>query len=102
MTRKRVKQSLERTMCAPCEYFEGAGWVKSPTTVCYEILAEARRMSRSLDDVRHTTLRVHPDVSKALRGEEHEVLEEIEAYLGTTDIAADRSVHPGQFDFAFV
>jgi ribonuclease G len=102
MTRKRVKQSLERTMCAPCEYCEGAGWVKSPTTVCYEILAEARRMSRSLDDVRHTTLRVHPDVSRALRGEEHEVLEEIEAYLGTTDIAADRSVHPGQFDFAFV
>jgi len=41
ITRKRVKQSLERTMCAPCEYCEGAGWVKSPTTVCYEILAEA-------------------------------------------------------------
>src|SRR5262249_10795313 len=44
MTRKRVKQSLERTMCAPCEYCEGAGWVKSPATVCYEILAEARRL----------------------------------------------------------
>ncbi|MBV9671030.1 MAG: Rne/Rng family ribonuclease [Acidobacteriales bacterium] len=45
MTRKRVKQSLERTMCAPCDNCEGAGWVKSPTTVCYEILAEARRLS---------------------------------------------------------
>lgn len=102
MTRKRVKQSLERTMCTPCEYCEGAGWVKSPTTVCYEILAEARRLSKDLDDVRHTTLRVHPDVSKALRGEEHDVLYEIEEYLGTVDVAADSSVHPGQFDFAFV
>ena len=47
MTRKRVKQSLERTMCAPCDYCEGAGWVKSPTTVCYEILSEARRLSQA-------------------------------------------------------
>ena len=29
ITRKRVKQSLERTLCAPCPYCEGAGYVKS-------------------------------------------------------------------------
>ena len=46
------------------------------------IVAEARRLSRQVDDVRHTTLRVHPDVSTALRNSEREVLEEIEAYLG--------------------
>ena len=102
MTRKRVKQSLERTMCAPCDYCEGAGWVKSPTTVCYEILAEARRLSRSVDDVRHTTLRVHPDVSKAFRSTEREVLDEIEAYLGHVDVTSDKSIHQAQFDFAFV
>jgi ribonuclease G len=102
MTRKRVKQSLERTMCAPCDYCEGAGWVKSPTTVCYEILAEARRLSKSADDVRRTTLRVHPDVAKALRSTEREVLDEIEAYLGPIDVASDRVVHQAQFDFAFI
>lgn len=102
MTRKRVKQSLERTMCAPCDYCEGSGWVKSPTTVCYEILAEARRLSKNVEDVRHTTLRVHPEVAKSLRGAEREVLEEIEAYLGHIDVTSDKSVHQGQFDFAFV
>jgi ribonuclease G len=102
MTRKRVKQSLERTMCAICDYCEGAGWVKSPTTTAYEILAEARRLSRSLDDVRHTTLRVHPDVAKALRNSEREVLDEIEALVGNIDIASDKTVHQAQFDFAFV
>ncbi len=102
MTRKRVKQSLERTMCAPCDYCQGAGWVKSPQTVCYEILEEARRLSRSQDDVRQTTLRVHPDVAVALRGSEREVLEEIEAYLGTTDITSDKAIHQEQFDFAFI
>jgi len=102
MTRKRVKQSLERTMCAPCDYCEGAGWVKSPTTMAYEILAEARRLSRSVEDVRHTTLRVHPDVAKAFRNDEREVLEEIESYLGNVDLASDKSIHQAQFDFAFI
>jgi len=102
MTRKRVKQSLERTMCAPCENCEGSGWVKSPTTVCYEILAEARRLAKSVEDVRHTALRVHPEVANTLRGQEREVLEEIEAHLGPIDIASDKHVHQGQFDFAFV
>ncbi len=102
MTRKRVKQSLERTMCAPCDHCEGAGWIKSPTTVCYEILAEARRLSKSVEDVRRTTIRIHPDVAKAFRTTEREVLDEIEAYLGHLDISSDKSVHPGQFDFAFV
>ena len=102
MTRKRVKQSLERTMCAPCDYCEGAGWVKSPTTVCYEILSEARRLSRQLDDVRQTTLRIHPDVAKSLRSTERFVLEEIEAYLGNVDLTADPAIHQAQFDFAFI
>ena len=102
MTRKRVKQSLERTMCAPCDYCEGAGWVKSAQTICYEILDEARRLAKSVDDVRHTTLRVHPDVAKALNESERTVLEEIEAYLGSVDITGDKSVHQEQFDFAFI
>ena len=40
MTRKRVKQSLERTLCSPCPYCQGAGFVKSPQTICYELLEE--------------------------------------------------------------
>ncbi|HNQ16286.1 MAG TPA: Rne/Rng family ribonuclease, partial [Pyrinomonadaceae bacterium] len=102
MTRKRVKQSLERTMCAPCEYCQGAGWVKSPQTVCYEILEEARRLSKTSDDVRQTTLRVNPEVALALRSSEKEVLEEIEAYLGAIDVTSDKTIHQEQFDFAFV
>jgi ribonuclease G len=102
MTRKRVKQSLERTMCAPCDYCEGAGWVKSPQTICFEILDEARRLSKSVDDVRQTTLRVHPDVAKSLHETERLVFEEIEAYLGNVDITGDKSIHQEQFDFAFI
>ena len=44
ITRKRVKQSLERTLCAPCSYCEGAGYIKSVNTVIGEILQEAQKM----------------------------------------------------------
>ena len=102
MTRKRVKQSLERTMCTVCEYCEGSGWVKSPQTVCFEILTEAARLGKHMDDVKQTTLRIHPEVAKALRGPEREVLNEIEAHLGNIDLTADATIHQAQFDFAFI
>ena len=76
--------------------------MKSAQTVCFEILEEARRLSRSMKDVRHITLRVNPEVATALHGAESEVLEEIESYLGAIDITSDPTTHQAQFDFAFV
>ncbi len=104
MTRKRVKQSLERTLCAPCPYCQGAGLVKSPQTICYEILEEARRLARGMDDdgLKQTTLRLNPEVARALRSTEKDVLTEIEDYLGAVDITSDTRVHQEQFDFAFI
>jgi ribonuclease G len=103
MTRKRVKQSLERTLCAPCSYCQGAGLVKSPQTVCYEILEQARRLSREGegDGSRNAMLRVNPEVARALRGQERDVLNEIEDYLGNVDVTSDATIHQEQFDFAF-
>ncbi len=104
MTRKRVKQSLERTLCSPCPYCTGAGLVKSPQTVCYEILDEARRLARSMngDGIKQTTLRVNPEVARALHSTERDVLAEIEDYLGSVDVTSDPYIHQEQFDFAFI
>ncbi|HKO99443.1 MAG TPA: Rne/Rng family ribonuclease [Pyrinomonadaceae bacterium] len=105
MTRKRVKQSLERTLCAPCQYCQGAGLIKSPQTVSYELLEEARTLGRAMKDDRknqQATLRIHPEVARSLRGPERDVLNEIEEYIGPVDINSDPSIHQEQFDFAFV
>ena len=102
MTRKRVKQSLERTLCAPCHYCQGAGLIKSAQTVAYEILDQSRRLSKQMDDYKQVTLRVHPEIAKALRTTERDVLHEIEDYLGSVDLTADVAVHQEQFDFAFI
>ena len=104
MTRKRVKQSLERTLCSPCPYCQGAGLVKSPQTICYEILEEARRLARGMngDKIKQTTLRVNPEIARALRSTESDVLTEIEDYLGAVDVTSDEHIHQEQFDFAFI
>jgi ribonuclease G len=105
MTRKRVKQSLERTLCAPCQYCQGAGLIKSPQTICYELLEEARRLGRTMNgDLagKQTALRVNPEVARALRGAERDVLNEVEEYLGPVDINSDTTLHQEQFDFAFI
>jgi ribonuclease G len=104
MTRKRVKQSLERTLCAPCQYCQGAGLVKSPQTICYELLEEARRLARGKngDGNKQATLRIHPEVARVLRGSERDVLNEIEEYIGPVDVNSDPAIHQEQFDFAFI
>jgi Rne/Rng family ribonuclease len=105
MTRKRVKQSLERTLCAPCPNCQGAGLIKSPQTICYELLEEARRLAKGLNgdsENKQVTLRINPDVAKALRTSERDVLIEIEDYLGPIDITSDATIHQEQFDFAAI
>ncbi|HEU4713761.1 MAG TPA: Rne/Rng family ribonuclease [Pyrinomonadaceae bacterium] len=105
MTRKRVKQSLERTLCSPCQYCQGAGLIKSPQTICYELLEEARRLAKGLNgdaDNKQVTLRINPEVAKALRTSERDVLIEIEDYLGPIDITSDDRIHQEQFDFAII
>ena len=105
MTRKRVKQSLERTLCSPCPYCQGAGLVKSPQTICYELLEESRRLAKEFNgdrDNKQITLRINPDVAKALRSSERDVMVEIEDYLGPIDITSDPTIHQEQFDFAVI
>jgi ribonuclease G len=98
VTRKRVKQSLERTLCVPCSYCTGSGWVKSVNTVCNEILAEARKMAKEIDG-NVLTLRVNPEVAKALKSREGNLISELES-LTKKDviIKSDPNVHQERFE----
>lgn len=98
ITRKRVKQSLERTLSVQCNICSGTGMVKSPTTVANEIYIEMRKMQKHLE--RHDVmLRVHPEVVKALKGNNARWLNELEEMTGRTIIVkSDPALHPEQFD----
>jgi ribonuclease G len=72
--------------------------VKSTSTVCFEILAELRKVSGDLNGHR-VQLRVNPDVARALKAEERGVLKEIERTLGKEiSLRPDAQLHHEQFD----
>ena len=61
ITRKRVKQSLERLMTDTCPYCSGTGTIKSSATVCQEILNEMRKVGNDLDGTRRAAARQSRD-----------------------------------------
>ncbi len=98
ITRKRVKQSLERTLGDPCPYCTGAGFVKSPTTICNEIYVEMRKMAKE-HDRKDVTLRVNPEVAKALKADNGKLMGELEDLIGKTVIVkGDPLLHQENFD----
>ena len=98
VTRKRVKQSLERQLTEPCPYCSGSGSIKSPFTICYEILTEMQKIGPDLDG-QGVLLRVNPDIARALKEEEHALLRDLESTLGKkVTIKPDAHLHHEQFD----
>jgi Rne/Rng family ribonuclease len=98
ITRKRVKQSLERTIGTPCPYCQSTGFVKSVTTVCNEIYLEMRKIAKHLEHA-DVMLRVNPDVAKALKINNGRALIEMEEMTKKTVIVkSDPALHQEQFD----
>ena len=98
ITRKRVKQSLERVLTEPCPYCAGSAVIKSSSTICYEILIEVKKVSADLDG-QSLILRVNPDIARAFRDEERVAFKDLKQALGR-DIAIrpDAQLHHEQFD----
>jgi ribonuclease G len=98
ITRKRVKQSLERTLGSPCPYCASTGFVKSVTTVCNEIYTEMRKLRKHVQGA-DLTLRVNPEVAKELKAGNGKWLTEMEELLARPILVkSDPLVHQEQFD----
>ena len=99
ITRKRTKQALERVLCQPCPYCTGSGMVKSTPTLCYEIQSEARKMAAADPESPSITLRVHPEIAKALKTRESMLIDELEQNSHKhVIIQSDATLHWEQYD----
>jgi ribonuclease G len=100
ITRKRVKQSLERALCSPCPNCEGAGYVKSVETVISEILTQAQKYAKVVD-TKDVVLRVNPEIAKVMNSVGNQYLEELEEVLGRPVlVTSDPLLHQEKFDLA--
>jgi ribonuclease G len=98
ITRKRVKQSLERTIGSPCPYCQATGFVKSVSTICNEVYVEMRKISTHLEHS-DVMLRVNPEVAKTLKANNARLLNELEELTKKTIIVkSDPALHQEQFD----
>jgi ribonuclease G len=80
MTRKRTRESLGRMLTEPCFYCDGKGYLKSKTTVAYEVLRQIRREGGAYaDDV--LVVSVHPEIGELLATADNEYLEALEKRL---------------------
>lgn len=78
MTRKRVRESLAQTLCDPCFYCGGKGTLKSPTTICYEIIREIQKLASQNLNHKAIHVEVHPSTYDLMYQEESSFIEETE------------------------
>lgn len=103
ITRKAVRQSLERAMCRPCPACAGSGKVKSSATVLSEAFSAANRLAAKNkhnrgEPARHVTLRVHPDIGKSLKQKSSRHIESLEEAVGTSVLVEnDATMSPDEF-----
>jgi ribonuclease G len=98
MSRERIREDLLRVLCEPCSYCEGRGYTKSPTSVCYEIFREIRRIGSSPKE-KKIIIGVHPSVAALLYDEERQGVEELEKeFHKKIVIKTDTNQHIEQYD----
>ena len=100
MTRKRTREDLRRQLTDPCTYCEGKGYLKSSTTVCYEIFREIQREASEMKG-KQIVVYVHPQVANMLYDEERKWLELFEEhYKKRISVKTVAEYHLEQFDLA--
>jgi ribonuclease G len=82
MTRKRIRPSLVKTLCEPCSYCDGRGYIKQKATIAHEIFRDLEREGRISNPRATTVVHVHTDVGDYIYEEETEALEDIERRIG--------------------
>jgi len=81
MTRKRTRESLAHVLCEPCPVCQGRGELKTPQTVCYEILREIMREARQFN-AREYRIIASQRVVDLFLDEESQHLATLEAFIG--------------------
>src|SRR5574340_161899 len=80
-TPKRTRESLAHTLCEPCSTCQGRDVLKTPQTVCYEILRELVRESRQFN-AREFRILASQQVIDLFLDEESQSLAQLGDFIG--------------------
>ena len=98
MTRKRVRESVGRTLNEPCPYCEGRGFLKSRQTVAYDIFRQIRREAGNFTDC-SIIVNCHPDVARIIQVDERDELRYLmDRFNKTIHIRPQPGYHQEQYE----
>lgn len=97
MTRKRVRESLGRTLTEPCHYCDGRGYLRSARTVAYDIFQDIAREAPTIKG-EQIMVSAHPEVAQILLDEQN-ATSALEKRFGKRIIVRSRpNFHQEQFE----
>ncbi|MES2802354.1 MAG: Rne/Rng family ribonuclease [Bdellovibrionota bacterium] len=83
MTRKRIRPSLVKTLCEPCSYCDGKGYIKRKATIANEIFREIEReVGLTENSKRNLMVHCHAKIVDWIYEVENETLEHLEKRFG--------------------
>ncbi|MBZ0158705.1 Rne/Rng family ribonuclease [Candidatus Methylomirabilis sp.] len=97
MTRKRVRQGLNKALSASCPECGGLGYIRSTPSIAHQVLREVewRLFSKRIPLIR---VRAHPDLIDWFRAEAGEVIEALQqTYGGEIILVPEESLAPGKY-----
>lgn len=99
MTRKRIRPSLVKTLCQPCSYCDGKGYIKRKTTIASEIFRELEREIGQGNSKKGILVHCHAEIVDWVYESEAETLEALEARLGRSiAFKIEPSYHTEQYE----
>ena len=102
MTRKRTRESLAHLLCEPCPTCEGKGQVKTPRSVCYDILREILREARQFNPKEFRVI-ASAAVVEMLLDEESQHLAGLSDFIGKpVSLRTEPSLSPEQYDIVLL
>ena len=102
MTRKRTRESLAHMLCQPCPTCGGRGQVKTPRSVCFDILREILREARQFNPKEFRVIAC-PSVIEMLLDEESTHLAGLSDFIGKPiSLQAEATVNPEQYDIVLM
>jgi ribonuclease G len=102
MTRKRTRESLAHMLCEPCPVCDGKGQVKTPRSVCYDILREILREARQFNPKEFRVI-ASPAVVEMLLDEESQHLAGLSDFIGKPiSLQAEATGSPEAYDIVLM
>jgi len=102
MTRKRTRESLAHMLCEPCPTCGGKGQVKTPRSVCYDILREILREARQFNPKEFRVVAA-PAVVEMLLDEESQHLAGLSDFIGKPiSLQAEAAGSPEAYDIVLL